>query len=157
MNVDTSVLNSINSGGANGLSARQSDELRESFMTLLITQLQNQDPLNPMEDRDFISQMAEFTSLEKTEKLYSLLEDKLSSNQVIQNSNLIGKEIILPIVDRRIPIVGDEHADMEKGTGCVKITPAHDFNDYEVGKRHQLPMINILTFDANIRDARRSV
>lgn len=67
--------------------------------------------------------------------------------------DLIGKEILLPIVDRRIPIVGDEHADMEKGTGCVKITPAHDFNDYEVGKRHQLPMINILTFDANIRDA----
>lgn len=67
--------------------------------------------------------------------------------------DLIGKEIILPIVGRRIPIVGDEHADMEKGTGCVKITPAHDFNDYEVGKRHQLPMSNILTFDANIRDA----
>ncbi|KQA18612.1 valine--tRNA ligase [Vibrio metoecus] len=67
--------------------------------------------------------------------------------------DLIGKEIILPIVGRRIPIVGDEHADMEKGTGCVKITPAHDFNDYEVGRRHQLPMINILTFDANIRDA----
>ncbi|EOA3856294.1 valine--tRNA ligase [Vibrio cholerae] len=66
--------------------------------------------------------------------------------------NLIGKEIILPIVGRRIPIVGDEHADMEKGTGCVKITPAHDFNDYEVGKRHNLPMINIFTFDANIRD-----
>ncbi|WP_434356913.1 valine--tRNA ligase [Parasalinivibrio latis] len=66
--------------------------------------------------------------------------------------DLIGKEIILPIVNRRIPVVGDEHADMEKGTGCVKITPAHDFNDYEVGKRHSLPMINILTFDANIRD-----
>ncbi|HFG1860939.1 TPA: valine--tRNA ligase [Vibrio cholerae] len=66
--------------------------------------------------------------------------------------DLIGKEIILPIVGRRIPIVGDEHADMEKGTGCVKITPAHDFNDYEVGKRHNLPMINIFTFDANIRD-----
>ncbi|PAU35754.1 valine--tRNA ligase [Vibrio coralliilyticus] len=67
--------------------------------------------------------------------------------------DLIGKEILLPVVDRRIPIVGDEHADMEKGTGCVKITPAHDFNDYEVGKRHQLPMINILTFNAEIRDA----
>ncbi|AQM18773.1 valine--tRNA ligase [Vibrio anguillarum] len=66
---------------------------------------------------------------------------------------LIGKEIMLPIVNRRISIVGDEHADMEKGTGCVKITPAHDFNDYEVGKRHQLPMINIFTFDANIREA----
>ncbi|WP_428772888.1 valine--tRNA ligase [Vibrio sp.] len=67
--------------------------------------------------------------------------------------DLIGKEIVLPIVNRRIPIVGDEHADMEKGTGCVKITPAHDFNDYEVGKRHNLPMINIFTFDANVRDA----
>ncbi|WP_089137925.1 valine--tRNA ligase [Vibrio rumoiensis] len=67
--------------------------------------------------------------------------------------DIIGKDIILPIVNRRIPIVADEHADMEKGTGCVKITPAHDFNDYEVGKRHQLPMINILTLNADIRDA----
>ena len=66
--------------------------------------------------------------------------------------DLIGKEIILPLVGRRIPIVGDEHADMEKGTGCVKITPAHDFNDNEVGKRCNLPMINILTFNADIRD-----
>lgn len=66
---------------------------QDAFFKILITQLQNQDPLNPMEDRDFISQMAEFTSLEKTEKLYSLLEDKLSSNQVIDNSSLIGKEI----------------------------------------------------------------
>ncbi|AYM93267.1 valine--tRNA ligase [Serratia sp. 3ACOL1] len=64
--------------------------------------------------------------------------------------DLIGKEIILPLVGRRIRIVGDEHADMEKGTGCVKITPAHDFNDYEVGKRHGLPMINILSFDGDI-------
>ncbi|MCK8540089.1 valine--tRNA ligase [Yersinia ruckeri] len=66
--------------------------------------------------------------------------------------DLIGKEVILPLVGRRIPILGDEHADMEKGTGCVKITPAHDFNDYEVGKRHALPMINILTFDGDIRN-----
>lgn len=65
--------------------------------------------------------------------------------------DLIGKFVILPFVHRRIPIVGDEHADMTKGTGCVKITPAHDFNDYEVGRRHQLPMINILTFDGDIR------
>ncbi|WP_298441985.1 valine--tRNA ligase [uncultured Ferrimonas sp.] len=66
--------------------------------------------------------------------------------------DLIGKFIELPIVGRRIPIVGDEHADMSKGTGCVKITPAHDFNDYEVGKRHALPMINVLTFNADIRN-----
>ncbi|CCG85751.1 valyl-tRNA synthetase [Erwinia piriflorinigrans CFBP 5888] len=67
--------------------------------------------------------------------------------------DLIGKFLVLPLVNRRIPIVGDEHADMEKGTGCVKITPAHDFNDYEVGRRHRLPMINILTFDGDIRDS----
>ncbi|WP_455811537.1 valine--tRNA ligase [Pseudomonas graminis] len=66
--------------------------------------------------------------------------------------DLIGKFLVLPLVNRRIPIVGDEHADMEKGTGCVKITPAHDFNDYEVGRRHKLPMINILTFDGDIRE-----
>ena len=65
--------------------------------------------------------------------------------------DLIGKDIILPLVNRRIPIVGDEHADMEKGTGCVKITPAHDFNDYEVGKRNRLALINILTRDGMIR------
>jgi valyl-tRNA synthetase len=65
--------------------------------------------------------------------------------------DLIGKFIDLPLVNRRIPIVGDEYADMEKGTGCVKITPAHDFNDYEVGKRHKMPMINILNFSGEIR------
>ncbi len=67
--------------------------------------------------------------------------------------DLIGEFLVLPLVGRRIPIVGDEHADMEKGTGCVKITPAHDFNDYEVGRRHKLPMINILTFDGDIRES----
>ncbi|WP_371186663.1 valine--tRNA ligase [Thalassotalea maritima] len=64
--------------------------------------------------------------------------------------DLIGKNILLPIVNRLIPIVGDEHADMEKGTGCVKITPAHDFNDNEVGKRHNLPMINVFDIDAAV-------
>ncbi|MEN9464421.1 MAG: hypothetical protein RL217_602 [Pseudomonadota bacterium] len=66
---------------------------------------------------------------------------------------LIGKEVILPLVNRRIPIVADEHADMDKGTGAVKVTPAHDFNDYEVGKRCNLPMINIFTFNADLREA----
>lgn len=66
--------------------------------------------------------------------------------------DLIGKHVILPLVNRRIPIVGDDHADMEKGTGAVKVTPAHDFNDYEVGKRAGLPMINIFTFNADVRD-----
>ena len=63
---------------------------------------------------------------------------------------LVGKTILLPLVNREIPIVADDYVDMEFGTGCVKITPAHDFNDYEVGKRHNLPLINILTDDASI-------
>lgn len=66
--------------------------------------------------------------------------------------HLVGKDVMLPLVGRRIPIIADEYADMEKGTGCVKITPAHDFNDYEVGKRNKLPMINVLTFNADIRE-----
>ncbi len=65
-------------------------------------------------------------------------------------ASLIGKFVELPLVGRRIPIVADEHADMEKGSGCVKITPAHDFNDYEVGRRHGLPLINVFTQDAAI-------
>ncbi|MEX1083197.1 MAG: valine--tRNA ligase, partial [Xanthobacteraceae bacterium] len=63
---------------------------------------------------------------------------------------LIGKKAILPLVGRRIPIVGDDYADPEKGTGAVKITPAHDFNDFEVGKRHKLPLVNVLTAEAKL-------
>ncbi len=65
---------------------------------------------------------------------------------------LVGKLLELPLCDRRIPIIADEHVDPEFGSGCVKITPAHDFNDYEIGLRHDLPMINILTRDARIND-----
>jgi valyl-tRNA synthetase len=57
--------------------------------------------------------------------------------------SFIGKQLVLPLVGRRIPIIADEHTDPEKGTGAVKITPAHDFNDFEVGRRHNLPSINI--------------
>ena len=64
--------------------------------------------------------------------------------------DLIGKNVKLPLTDREIPIVGDEHADMEVGTGAVKITPAHDPNDFEVGKRHNLPELNIMNDDATI-------
>ncbi|MEP0080593.1 class I tRNA ligase family protein, partial [Marinobacter sp.] len=66
--------------------------------------------------------------------------------------HLIGKFVDLPLVGRRIPILADTHADPEKGSGCVKITPAHDFNDYAVGKRNNLVMINVMTQDACIRD-----
>jgi valyl-tRNA synthetase len=64
--------------------------------------------------------------------------------------HLVGKNVILPIVGRRIPIVADEYSDPEKGSGAVKITPAHDFNDFEVGRRHGLPMINVLSQDARL-------
>ena len=63
---------------------------------------------------------------------------------------LVGKNVILPLVGRRIPIVADEYSDPEKGSGAVKITPAHDFNDFEVGKRHDLPLINIFTIEAKL-------
>ena len=65
---------------------------------------------------------------------------------------LIGKTLMLPLVNREIPIIADDYVDMEFGTGCVKITPAHDFNDYDVGKRHNLPLVNVLTIDAAIRE-----
>ncbi|MCP4273262.1 MAG: valine--tRNA ligase, partial [Gammaproteobacteria bacterium] len=65
---------------------------------------------------------------------------------------LLGKRVKLPLTDREIPVIADDYVDMEFGTGCVKITPAHDFNDYEMGKRHQLPMLNILTEDASINN-----
>ena len=64
--------------------------------------------------------------------------------------HLVGKHAVLPLVGRKIPIVADEYSDPEKGTGAVKITPAHDFNDFEVGKRHGLEAINVLTADARI-------
>jgi valyl-tRNA synthetase len=67
--------------------------------------------------------------------------------------DLIGKNAILPLVGRRIPIVADEHADPTTGSGAVKITPAHDFNDFEVGKRHNLPLVNIFDADAKLNDA----
>ena len=67
-------------------------------------------------------------------------------------AHLIGKNCILPIANRIIPIIGDDHADPQKGTGAVKITPAHDFNDFEVGRRHNLPMINILNPDATLNE-----
>jgi valyl-tRNA synthetase len=64
--------------------------------------------------------------------------------------HLIGKTAVLPLVGRRIPIIGDDYADPEKGSGAVKITPAHDFNDFEVGRRHGLPLINIFDADAQL-------
>ena len=67
-------------------------------------------------------------------------------------SHLIGKQIKLPLSERLIPIIKDHYVDKEFGTGCVKITPAHDFNDYEIGQRHELPMINIMNEDGTVNE-----
>ena len=64
--------------------------------------------------------------------------------------HLIGKTAIVPLCDREVPIIADEYVDREKGTGCLKVTPGHDFNDFEIGQRHQLPIINILNKDGTL-------
>ena len=71
-------------------------------------------------------------------------------------SHLHGCHVMLPLVNKEIPIVCDEHADMEKGTGVVKITPAHDPNDFEVGKRHNLPMVRVFTWDGHMTGAKEA-
>ncbi len=68
-------------------------------------------------------------------------------------AHLHGCHVVLPLIDKEIPIVCDEHADMEKGTGVVKITPAHDPNDYEVGQRHDLPLVRVFTYDGHMTGA----
>ncbi|MFQ5487585.1 MAG: class I tRNA ligase family protein, partial [Gammaproteobacteria bacterium] len=67
-------------------------------------------------------------------------------------SHLIGSHVELPLSGRRIPIIADDYVDPAFGTGCVKITPAHDFNDYAMGERHKLPLINVMTVDACLND-----
>jgi valyl-tRNA synthetase len=64
--------------------------------------------------------------------------------------HLVGRNVVLPLVGRRIPIIADDYSDPEKGTGAVKITPAHDFNDFEVGRRHHLPLINVLDVEGRL-------
>ena len=66
---------------------------------------------------------------------------------------LIGRQVRLPLAERLIPVIADNYVDPAFGSGCVKITPAHDFNDYEIGQRHQLPLINIFTPRAALNDA----
>ena len=86
-------------------------------------------------------------------------ETMLGDTAVAVNPNderyrhLVGQTIDLPLCDRSIPIIADDYVDQEFGTGCVKITPAHDFNDYEVGKRHNLPIINVFTDNAAINNS----
>ena len=66
--------------------------------------------------------------------------------------HLIGKKVILPLANKEIPIIADEHVDIEIGTGCLKVTPGHDFNDFEIGKRHNLEIVNILNKDGTLNE-----
>lgn len=98
MNIDTSLINNIN-GGSNGLSAKQSDELRESFMTLLITQLQNQDPLNPMENSEMTSQLAQINTVSGIEQLNDTLNgitQQMDAAKTLQAAGLIDKAVLVP-------------------------------------------------------------
>lgn len=99
MNIDTSVLSNVNGGGSNGLPARQSEELRESFMTLLITQLENQDPLNPMENSEMTSQLAQINTVSGIEELNDTLSGitkQMDASQMLQASGLIGNAVLVP-------------------------------------------------------------
>jgi valyl-tRNA synthetase len=71
--------------------------------------------------------------------------------------HLIGKTAIVPICEREVPIIGDEHVDLELGTGCLKVTPGHDFNDFEIGQRHSLAVINILEKDGTFNDHAKAI
>ncbi|GHB67063.1 valine--tRNA ligase [Persicitalea jodogahamensis] len=70
----------------------------------------------------------------------------------VRYQNLIGKKAIIPLIDRAIPIIADEYVEMEFGTGCLKVTPAHDTNDYELGKKHNLPIIDLLAEDGTLNE-----
>lgn len=65
---------------------------------------------------------------------------------------MIGKTVLLPILEREIPIIGDDYVDMDFGTGAMKVTPAHDPNDFEIGNRHDLPRINVMNEDGTMND-----
>lgn len=99
MNIDANVLSSVNAGGANGLSARQSDELRQSFLTLLITQLQNQDPLNPMDNAEMTSQLAQINTVSGIEQLNDTLNgitQQMDAAKTLQAAGLINKAVLVP-------------------------------------------------------------
>ena len=112
------------------------------------------------EDQDGFSGTSIILSLEEEGRFVEIAttrpETLLGDTAVAVNpdderyKDLVGKMLKLPLTDREIPVVADEYVDKEFGTGCVKITPAHDPNDFEVGKRHNLPEINIMNDDATI-------
>src|SRR6185312_15625437 len=106
----------------------------------------------PLEDRSFAHDDASTYIVVATTRPETMLGDTAVAVHPDDEryKALVGKHVILPLVGRRIPIVADEYSDPEKGSGAVKITPAHDFNDFDVGKRHSLPQVNVLTVEAKI-------
>jgi valyl-tRNA synthetase len=106
----------------------------------------------PLEDRAFDPEDASTYIVVATTRPETMLGDTAVAVHPDDDryKALVGKHVILPLVGRLIPIVADEYSDPEKGSGAVKITPAHDFNDFEVGRRHALPQINILSPDAEL-------
>ena len=102
----------------------------------------------PIEDRD-----GEFLTIGTTRPETMLGDSGIAVHPDDERyKHLVGQNCILPIVGRKLPIIADEYADPEKGTGAVKMTPAHDFNDFEVGKRHQLKLINVLDANAHLNE-----
>ncbi|MGB6347936.1 MAG: valine--tRNA ligase [Methyloceanibacter sp.] len=106
----------------------------------------------PLEGRDFDPEDASTYIVVATTRPETMLGDTAVAVHPDDEryKALVGKHVILPLVGRRIPIVADDYSDPEKGSGAVKITPAHDFNDFEVGRRHGLPMINVLDREGRI-------
>ncbi|MCA1773794.1 MAG: flagellar hook assembly protein FlgD [Halomonas sp.] len=99
MNIDTSVLSNVNGGGSSGMPASQSEDLRESFMTLLITQLENQDPMNPMENAEMTSQLAQINTVSGIEELNDTLNgitEQVDASQMLEASGLIGNSVLVP-------------------------------------------------------------
>ena len=108
----------------------------------------------PLESTDGISSTADATLIVATTRPETMLGDVAVAVHPddARYQHLIGRHVRLPLCERTIPIIADTYVDLEFGTGCVKITPAHDFNDYQVGQRHHLVPINILTLDGKIND-----
>ena len=107
----------------------------------------------PLVDEEGRASQTEFLELATTRPETMLGDTAVAVNPEDERYQaLIGRKVLLPIVNREIPIVGDSYVDMEFGTGVVKITPAHDPNDFEVGKRHDLPEINVMNDDATINE-----
>jgi len=145
--IGSNVLSSVNAGGAPGMDSRQSDELRNNFMTLLITQLQNQDPLNPLENNELTSQLAQINTVSGIEQLNKTMEgitSQITAGQTMQAAALIGQGVLVPgdrvLLDRDAE--GNVHTtpfgfDLARSAESVKVTivggDGQVINRYDLG------------------------